>query len=261
MVLAFAGLMLAGVCIYATAAAEGSGVSSLVVGLSHVPQPFVGGSKVRTPEALDSALVEALGQRLQVRARAQEIQDTSESALLSDDVPNVLLIAAANKRPVLQGTRHIELGYAVQPMAIMRTDTDIKRWEQLAGRTVCLSQGSLYVGEMARRYGATEILHKAPADSLLALRTGGCDAAVHDQTMLKELLRLPEWKKFSAKLTSHEKRELVFVAPADQPEFAKALTQTAKQWKKEGFLLSLNKQRVRDIAFEVYLDQAVTDCH
>src|SRR3546814_17373291 len=85
-------------------------------------------------------------------------------------------------------------------MAIMRTDTDIKSWQQLKGRTVCLSEGGRYVGALTRQYGAVEIVFKAPADSLLALRTGGCAAAVHDDVMLKELLKLPEWKKFSSSL-------------------------------------------------------------
>src|SRR3546814_5705323 len=78
--------------------------------------------------------------------------------------------------------------------------SDIKSWQQLKGRTVCLSEGGRYVGALTRQYGAVEIVFKAPADSLLALRTGGCDAAVHDDVMLKELLKLPEWKKFSASL-------------------------------------------------------------
>src|SRR3546814_19750149 len=96
-------------------------------------------------------------------------------------------------------------------MAIMRTDTDIKSWQQLKGRTVCLSEGGRYVGALTRQYGAVEIVFKAPADSLLALRTGGCDAAVHDDVMLKELLKLPEWKKVSARLPPGPAAPLTFV--------------------------------------------------
>jgi hypothetical protein len=57
-------------------------------------------------------------------------------------------------------------------MATMRTDADIKVWEHLKGRKVCVSESGLHVGTLAARYGATEKVYKAPADSLLALRVG-----------------------------------------------------------------------------------------
>src|SRR3546814_15063559 len=100
-------------------------------------------------------------------------------------------------------------------MAIMRPATDIKSSQQLKCRTVCSSEAGRYVGALTRQYGAVEIVFKAPADSLLALRTGGCDAAVHDDVMLKELLKLPEWKKFSASLPPGPAAPLTFVLRAD----------------------------------------------
>src|SRR3546814_16632949 len=96
-------------------------------------------------------------------------------------------------------------------MAIMRPATDIKSSQQLKCRTVCSSEGGRYVGALTRQYGAVEIVFKAPADSLLALRTGGSDAAVHDDVMLKELLKLHEWKKVSASLQRGPAAPLTFL--------------------------------------------------
>src|SRR3546814_15272064 len=96
-------------------------------------------------------------------------------------------------------------------MAIMRTDTDIKSWQQLKGRTVCLSEGGRYVGALTRQYGAVEIVFKAPADSWLALRTGECDAAVHDYVLLKALSKLPEWTQFAARLPWRPAAPLTFL--------------------------------------------------
>lgn len=235
--------------------------SSVVAGVRYVVPPFVGGSKVRTPDAIDSALLDDLATSLSIQVETTPVMPDHGARLLKQGKATIVLATAAKGQQAEPGMVSIPVGYPMKARAIMRTDTDIKRWEQLAGRTVCLSEGGLYVGEMAKRYGAIEQVYKAPADSLLALRTGGCDAAVHDDIMLAELLRLPEWKKFSASLTTKGERQLRFLVPSSQPELQKALKRTVGQWKQEKRVASLNKNRVRDIAFEVYLDQEVTDCH
>jgi polar amino acid transport system substrate-binding protein len=171
------------------------------------------------------------------------------------------LLLASVDAGALRGTMLVPTGYVAGPMAIMRSDTDIKRWEQLKGRTVCVSEGGRYVGTIAARYGAIEKVLRAPADSLLALRTGRCDAAVHDDAMLEELLKLPEWKKFSARLPAVQRTPLVFAVPAGDAPSAALLQQVASDWRASGFLDQLMKKRARSIAFEVYLDQDVPDCH
>lgn len=146
-------------------------------------------------------------------------------------------------------------------MAIMRTDTDIKSWEQLKGRTVCVAEDGKYVGKLAETYGATEQVYRAPADSLLALRIGECDAAVHDDTMLKALLRFPEWKKFSASLPPGNAASQYFLVPADDRELADRLRKLVAGWQRTGYYGKLIAEMTHDIAFEVYLDQTVPDCH
>src|SRR5690606_26046846 len=173
----------------------------------------------------------------------------------------VVLAPASGAQSTADATVVIPTGYVLAPMAIMRTDTDIKSWPQLKDRTVCLSEGGRYVGAMASRYGAREMIYRAPADALLALRIGECDAAVHDETMLRSLLKLPEWKKFSASLTVKDKEPLVFLAAADDQALASTLRQLTREWKSGKQLAALTKTRANDIAFEVYLDQVVADCH
>lgn len=229
----------------------------LAVGLHYVVPPFIGGAKVRTPETPDSAMAEELATRLGREldaVRLDEAKSGGGHAALS-------LATMARGQPVPPSTVALPVGYVARPMAIMRTDTDIKTWEQLKGRRVCLSEGGRYVGVMAARYGAVEYVHKAPADSLLALRTDGCDAAVHDDIMLKELVKLPEWKKFSASLPPGDRSDLVFLAPAADERMLGVLKDLIREWESSKYQAAMTRQRVRDIAFEVYLDQVVADCH
>ena len=105
---------------------------------------------------------------------------------------------------------------------------------------------------MQARYGAIEKLHRAPADALLDLRIGGCDATVHDSTMLHALLSFPEWKKFSARLPVQQERELAFVVNEPDAEWVQDLRSTVRQWRDKKLLAKLTEQSAHDIAFEVY---------
>ena len=240
-----------------SANAAGAESDSLRVGISYVEPPFVAGSKDRTPEAIDTALAQELAKKLGLSAQLVKAQTV--------DADKARVVLAAQKSDAKDDTGSvvaIPTGYLLAPMAIMRTDTDIKSWEQLKDRTVCVAEGGSYVGSLAQRYGAKEMVYPAPTDALLALRTGQCDAAVHDEFLLQALLKLPEWKKFSAKLTyKGEKQPLVFLAAADDTVALDAIRQLTKEWKAKDRLAELTKSRANNMAFEVYLDQEVPDCH
>ena len=106
-----------------------------------------------------------------------------------------------------------------------------------------------------------ELVMVAPTDALVALRTGDCDALVHDSVMLEELLRYPEWKKFSRRLHSSERSTLAVLVPAEDKAAIAAVRQITADWRAKAYPVSLVKNAVRNIAFEVYLEQDVPDCH
>jgi polar amino acid transport system substrate-binding protein len=231
---------------------------SLRVGLDYVPPPYQGGMKFRTPESVDTVLADDLA--AQLKLKSDYLKNGSALQSFKNGQPALALTLASAGEPGDADTVAIPTGYSAGAMAIMRSDTTIRKWEDLKGRTVCVSAGSPYVGTLAARYGAIEKAMRAPADSLLAVRTGQCDAAVHDDAMMKELLKLPEWKKFSAQLAPTARQVLVLkVRGAGAADLA-YLKQAAARWN-EVFWASVKKKWVDNVAFEVYLDQNVPDCH
>jgi polar amino acid transport system substrate-binding protein len=222
---------------------------------------YKGGMKFRTAEALDTVLLVDVAKRLKLPLASVATDAARAGQQLQAGKAQLALLALPPKQSPGAGLALVPTGHVAAPMAIMRSDTDIKRWEQLKGRKVCLSEGGSYVGSLAAKYGAVELVQRAPADSLLALRTGACDAAVHDSTLLEELIKLPEWKKFSARLPAGPGMPLNFIVPAADTKTIAFLKQTAAEWKSSGLLEQATKNAVRHIAFEVYLDQDVPDCH
>ena len=232
----------------------------LTVGMHHVAPPYAPGAKFRTPEGLTQALAEDIAKRLHLPLATARIDSGEHLRGLSAGKIDVALAAVPVESLPENGAVIVPAGPAFGPMAIMRTDTDIKSWVQLKGRKVCVSEGGLY-GGMAVRYGAHEQVYKAPADSLLALRIGACDAALHDSAMLEELIKLPEWKKFSARLPTGPLARFAFILPAEDNESAVWLKKLAYEWRRNAYVEKLLQENVRHIAFEVYLDQNVPDCH
>jgi polar amino acid transport system substrate-binding protein len=233
----------------------------LVAGVAYVVPEYKAGAKFRTPERLDTALAEEVARRMGVPLRTLSATAADRARLLAAGKADLLVAASADGDPLRRSAALIPTGYSAGPMAIMRSDTDIKTWEQLKGRTVCVAEDGRHVGTISAKYGAVEKVFKAPADSLLALRIGGCDAAVHDSALLEELIKFPEWKKFSARLPVGPRTPVVFAVPAGDANAKAFLNQVAAEWRASAYLAQLVRKTVRHIAFEVYLDQDVPDCH
>lgn len=220
------------------------------LGVAAVPVVPLPGAKPRT-----SARIETLvGQVAFLRAVAQ---DQAVVQLQQADLDSWVGVWPTGQR-LPSGVQRYALGWSAGPMAIMRTDTDIHEWADLAGRTVCLSADSRHVGEPAARYAAIEQVYPSAADALLALRIGQCDAAVQDEGFLRRLLVFPEWQKFSAQLAPDRQVALVQLLRADLPADA---VHALRQSVAPAQLQKLAQQQARSIAFEVYLDQTVPDCH
>lgn len=257
-------LLFAGACMNASANDVSAAIrqrGQLVAGVHYVAPAYTAGAKFRTPETVDAALAEDVAKRLQVALVTLRAEHGKQAQLLTAGKTDIVLAAFPGVAPALPSAVIVPTGYSAGPMAIMRSDTDIKTWEQLKGRKVCLSEDGRHVGTIAARYGANEMVFKAPADSLLALRTGACDAAVHDSVLLEELIKLPEWKKFSARLPVGQRTSLAFAVSAGDAATVKYLKQVTSEWQRSGYLQQLANKMTRSIAFEVYLDQDVPDCH
>ena len=236
---------------------------TLLVGVNHVAPPYVAGAKYRTQESFDQIVAADLAQRLGVRLKMVALTAQNRGQALAQGQVDLLLLNLpdAEAAALRASASLLPTAYQAGPKLIMRNDTDIKRLAQLKGRSVCLAQGSAYVGTMAANYAAREKVYPAPADALLALRTGVCDAAVHDDAVLNGMLALPEWKKFSASLPLKAMPVRLTFALRPQDDVLRAYLQRLNREWGSSYWPAQQKKWINDVAFEVYLDQNVPDCH
>lgn len=241
-----------GLCISCvTNAATNSSNNTIKVGLTNLAQVSIPGAKVRTPGAIellamdqaDNASLSLVNPELAINKLKNNEIDAWIGVIHSDaDIPEFLEI---NK-----------LDWAANPVLIMRTDTDIKNWQAIEKRSICISKDSRYIGELESLYGAIEYIYPTVTDALLALRIGECDASLQEEEFVNELLSYPEWQKFSARLQPYKYVNLVELQLADD-----VAGQQLLKLLDSAQLKSLVESQAKDIAFEVYLDQTVPDCH
>lgn len=262
---AFAGTALGCMLALAVAVPQGAkasaGDSALRVGVARVPLP-PGPSDIRlyTPEGFDVVVARKLAAALDRPLQLVEIDTDKEDALASG-VVDVVLARRSDADAPPQNTRIIRSGFRSGATVAMRTDTSIHGWDDLAGRTVCISRGNAEGVRLAEAHHANIRLTDAPANGLVQVRTGDCDAAIHDEVLLRSLFDEAGWQKFSATLPPAEETELVALLAADQPDLGEEAVSTLARTVSSTDWPGLSRKWAENVAFEVYLDQDAPDCH
>ncbi|MPT41798.1 MAG: transporter substrate-binding domain-containing protein, partial [Achromobacter sp.] len=115
---------------------------------------------------------------------------------------------------------------------------------------------------LAQRWGAVVRTYRVPSDALVAVREGSCDIGLVDDAVWEPLMRFPEWKKFSSTLSADgDRHERVWLLRADDSASRGWLDQQMRDWNRAGAWKAMTVKWARDVAFDVYLDQEVPDCH
>ncbi|KAF1044779.1 transporter substrate-binding domain-containing protein [Xylophilus sp.] len=189
-------------------------------------------------------LARDIARQLGVDAELVQVQPSNRVQFLQSGKVD-LLVASMEVTP----ERADILAYAPTPFyrvggtAVVRKDSGIRRWEDLRGKTVCLSQGSNYAKPLQAEYGAQVKGFKSSSESLLALRGSNCVAAVHDATLVYPLLRTnPEWKDYAAPLPELIPSPSVVWARKGENDTVAAIDRIVQNWHRTGWLIALEKR-------------------
>jgi polar amino acid transport system substrate-binding protein len=122
-------------------------------------------------------------------------------------------------------------------------NSGIKRWDDLQGKAVCISQGASFQQPLTERYHVKLKAFRGQSEVLLALRGNGCDAVVLNSPIMHELLRQPEWAGYEIPVADD-------LVPADsviwlrkgEPRLQQALDRIVQDWHGSGWLLARTAQ-------------------
>ncbi|MNU76718.1 Bacterial extracellular solute-binding protein, family 3 [compost metagenome] len=241
---------------FASARARGE----LVVGIPYLAPPPVAGAKIRTPDGLDAAITEKLAASLGLPFRLVQLPAEQAASALAAGQVDLVLADRAGSQPAEVATQ--PTGYAARPKAVIRSDTRLRQPADARGRSVCMAEAATAAKALAESWGAVVRTYKAPSDALVAVREGSCDIGLVDDAVWEPLVRFPEWKKFSSTLAADgSRRERVWLLAANDQASRAWLGQEMRAWERAGAWKAMTAKWARDVAFDVYLDQEVPDCH
>lgn len=252
------------------ASAAGDGTVPLRVGVAFVPPPYTTTDvRLYTEEGFDLDLARALGQRLGRPVALIEVPvGQGWAAALRSGAVDLVVARVAPDDPlydaaVVRTATVRKTGFASGAAVAMRTDTTIRHWDDLRGRTVCLSEADRRARAIATGLGARLRVERAPARSLMLVRTGGCDVALHDAALLAELFERPAWRKFSTTLPARTPTDLVVALPepAPDPDLAARVAAALDGIGTDAAWAERRRRWAANVALEVQLDQEAPDCH
>lgn len=241
---------------FAAARARGE----LVVGVPYLAPPPAAGTKIRTPDGLDALMADKLGQQLGLPVRLLQVPAEQAAAALSAGQVDLVLADGAGAQP--QAVAVQATGYGARPKAVIRSDTRLRKPADVRGRSVCMAEAATQARALAESWGAVVRVYRVPSDALVAVREGSCDIGLVDDAVWEPLMRFPEWKKFSSTLAADgARRERVWLLPAGDAAGRALLAAEMQAWDRAGAWKAMTAKWARDVAFDVYLDQEVADCH
>ena len=202
-------------------------------------------------------LAQQLGQSLELVSVAAEHR---QQALQYGEV-DALLLPAGDGLPAVPATTLLPAGHDSGYSVAMRSDTTVRTWSDLRGRTVCVAQGHRHWQDAIAALGAQVRWFDAPAQALVLVRTGECDAALGEQAQLQQLFRRKEWQKFSATLPPRSPAKWVLAVGASNRDLQQQIAPVWAQLAQPARWQQRLHQWAADVAFEVYFDQIGPDCH
>lgn len=141
------------------------------------------------------------------------------------------------------------------------SEDGVSGWTALRGKTFCATQGSPHVDDVASRYGATPRLYPSAAHALNGIKLAECVLVVEDQRLLRDIARLPEWRRYNELLPPLEQsRAQLRIATADA-QHQPALDDALAQLRRDGAIEALTQKWVHEVAFQAYVLADTLDCH
>ena len=190
-------------------------------------------------------LSEALAKGLGVGVETVQVQPSNRVQFLQSGKVDILIANmqwTAERAEILAfaPTPFEEVGGA----AVVRKGSGLKQWSDLRGKPVCVSQGSNYTKPLEEQYGAQVKAFRGQPESLLALRGGGCVAAVHVGPTLQQLLASnSDWADYELPLPSEliPSPSVIWLRKGEADAQA-AIDKVVQQWHRTGWLIEVGKR-------------------
>jgi polar amino acid transport system substrate-binding protein len=132
--------------------------------------------------------------------------------------------------------------YASGTNVMAKKSANLKSWDQLRGKKVCLIQGSFYNKELQEKYGVEGVAFPGTAEAYAALKNGNCVGFAYDDTAIIGQLQTPEWSNYEMPLDSILFQPWGIGVKQGEPNLLKFVSDATIAWHKSGEIAKLEKK-------------------
>lgn len=234
----------------------------LRVGVAYLPPVDVTpAARLYTEEGFELSIAGQLGKLTGRKVELVRIDDDELAQALGTGAVDVAVARITGEDTIPASVDAVPLSYASGLSVAMRSDTQVRSWADLRDKVVCVTQANVAGRRFVEELGARPSIERAPAPSLAKVRTGACDAAIHDTVLLQELFQADQWQKFSATLPEVLPGEIAVLFPKRSSVSLAQLRDATSKIADAGNWAEQRQRWATNVALEVYLDQDGPDCH
>jgi len=227
----------------ADAMADIKAKGTLVVGTKADYRPFGFLDPSGKIVGFEPDLAADIAKRLGVKLELVPVVASNRIQFLQQGKIDVMIATMSDtpERAKIVGIVHPDY-YASGTNVMAKKSENLKGWEQLKGKKVCLIQGSFYNKELQEKYGVEGVAFPGTAEAYAALKNGNCVAFAYDDTAIIGEMTKPEWKDYGMPLDSILVQPWGLAVKQGEKGFADFLSKTITDWHKSGLVQQLEKK-------------------
>ena len=151
--------------------------------------------------------------------------------------------------------------YSSPLTALTAAGSGPQSWNEIRGKTVCLSEGSPHGDAIESRFGGVVRHYPSAAQALIGLKLGECQAVAGGLALLEPIAHLPEWRRYNRLLPVQHTYSVTLRVEAEDPVLKGQLQQILTDEAGRAIFAETVQYWVDEVAFQAYVLADTLDCH
>ena len=217
---------------------------TLIVGVKADYKPFGFRDPSGQIVGIEPDLAADLAKRLGVKLELVPVVASNRIEFVNQGKIDLVMATMSDKPERRKSVLAIDPQYYSDAVNVLMTQkAKYTKWEDLKGKTLCATSGSFYNKEVESKYGVTIKAFDGSEKPLFALKQGECIGYLYDQTFVQGKLLDDEWKAgYYKPLPGILETPWIMGAKTGEEAFGKFLSDTTKDWFKQGTVIELEKK-------------------
>lgn len=193
---------------------------------------------------LEVDLAKDLSKRMGVNLRLVPVNSRNRLTKLEDGSVNLVIATMGDTAKRRDQSGLILPNYYSSGVTLLASkDSLFTDWNQLKGRSVCLTSGAYFNQTLMDRFLIKPIVFEGTRDTGLGLKSGQCVGWAYDNTSLEQRVNSGDWENYGFKLPVILSTPWALAVPKDERKSGLGfyVSNVVEEWLRTGYILDLQE--------------------